>query len=77
MRIADFANATSMRALEIEVATYARALRDATAPQSVVNSTVRALIDESLPTRIVTIRTSEDRARLLALAAQWSARPTP
>jgi hypothetical protein len=77
LQVADFANASSMHALEVEVTTYARALREVRAPQSVVAATVRALVDESLPTRLVTIRTSEDRARLLALAAAWSAEPTP
>ena len=75
MRIADFANASSMRALQIEVTRYARALRDAAASPSLVSATVRGVIDDSLPTRAITIRTSEDRARLLALAAEWSAGP--
>ena len=65
-----------MRALQDAVTTYARALRVATASQSVISSTVRAVVDDSLPTRVVVIRTSEDRARLLALVAEWSALPT-
>lgn len=75
MQIADFANPTSMHDLQVELATYAGTLRAATVPQSVVNSTIRALVDDSLPTRVVVIRTSEDRARLLALAVAWSAAP--
>jgi hypothetical protein len=75
MQVADFANPTSMHALESAVATYAGALRAATVPQSLVSSTIRALVDDSLPTRLVTIRTSEDRARLLALAVVWSTAP--
>ena len=76
MQIADFASPPSMRALQDAVTTYARALRVATASQSVISSTVRAVVDDSLPTRVVVIRTSEDRARLLALVAEWSALPT-
>ena len=76
MQGADFASPTSMRTLQDAVTSYARALRAATASQSLITATVRALVDDSLPTRIVVIRTSEDRARLLALAAEWSAVPS-
>ena len=72
MQLADFANAASMLALQFELTAYARTLRAADASQVMVTSTVRALVDESLPRRVVPIRTSEDRNRLLALAAEWS-----
>jgi hypothetical protein len=64
-------------ALRVEVASYAQALREATASPSVVRDTVRAVVDDSLSTRLVPIRTSEARNRLLALTADWSARPIP
>jgi hypothetical protein len=77
LRFADFTNATSMQALELAVRAYARALRAATATPWLVASTVRALVDDSLPLRVIPIRTSEDRTRLLALAADWCAAPAP
>jgi hypothetical protein len=77
LRHADFANPASMGVLRDEVASYARALREATASPSVVFATVRGVVDDSLSTRVIPIRTSEDRNRLLALAADWSARPIP
>jgi hypothetical protein len=64
-----------MRTLQIELAAYAHALRAAMLSPAVVNRMVRALVDDSLPGRAVPIRTSEDRSRLLALAAEWSAAP--
>jgi hypothetical protein len=75
LAVADFANPASMQALELEVTTYARALRASSARQPVVESTVRAVVDDSLPRRVLPIRTSEDRTRLLALTAAWSAAP--
>ena len=75
LHLSHFADAASMRTLQAEVTGYARALRAAMLSQSVVNRMIRALVDDSIPTRAVPIRTSEDRARLLALAAEWSAAP--
>lgn len=77
MRHADFADTESMRTLETEVTRFARALRAADAPQSRVLFEVRGLVDDALPTRLVPLRTSEDRARLLALAERWCAVATP
>lgn len=64
-----------MHTLQTELTGYARALRAAMVSQPVVNRMIRALVDDSLPSRAVPIRTSEDRTRLLALAAEWSAAP--
>jgi hypothetical protein len=64
-----------MATLEAELTEYARALRASRQSQPVVDRMIRALVDDSLPTRAVPIRTSEDRTRLLALAAKWCAAP--
>jgi hypothetical protein len=64
-----------MRTLQTELTAYARALRAAMVSQPVVNRMIRALVDESLTSRAVPIRTSEDRTRLLGLAAEWTAAP--
>jgi hypothetical protein len=76
LRLADFADAASMSTLQREVTLYAFALRAASAPPSVVAGMVRGIVDDSLPVRVVPIRTSESRARLLRLAEEWSAAPT-
>ena len=73
--LSQFADDASMRTLQTELTAYARALRAAMVSQAVVNRIIRALVDDSLPNRAVPIRTSEDRSRLLALAAEWSAAP--
>ena len=65
----------SMRTLQVELVAYAHALREAMLSQVVVSRMIRALVDDSLPSRAVPIRTSEDRTRLLALAAEWSTAP--
>jgi hypothetical protein len=75
LRLADFANEPSMQALRRAIASYAQTLRDAAVSPSVVSATVRGVVDDSLTTRVIPIRTSEDRTRLLALAADWSAKP--
>ena len=76
LRLADFADESSMRTLQAEVSRYARALRAANVSQSRVIATVRALVDDALPNRVVPIRTSEGRTQLLALVAAWSGDPT-
>lgn len=75
LHFSQFADDASMRTLQTELTAYARALRGAMVSQAVVNRMIRALVDDSLPNRAVPIRTSEDRSRLLALAAEWSAAP--
>ncbi len=75
LHLSQFTDGASMRTLQAELAGYARTLRAAMVSQPVVDRMIRALVDDSLPTRAVPIRTSEDRTRLLALAAEWSAAP--
>ena len=75
LHLSQFTDGASMETLQTELAGCARALRAAMVSQPVVERMIRALVDDSLPTRAVPIRTSEDRARLLALAAEWSAAP--
>jgi len=75
LQLSQFADDASMRTLQTELTAYARALRAAMVSQAVVNRMIRALVDDSLPNRAVLIRTSEERSRLLALAAEWSAAP--
>lgn len=75
LQLSQFDDGASMRTLQVELVAYAHALRAAMLSQVVVSRMIRALVDDSLPSRIVPIRTSEDRTRLLALAAEWSAAP--
>jgi hypothetical protein len=75
LQVADFADAESMSVLRAEIIAYARTLRAARKPQSVITYEIRALVDDSLPARVVRLRTSEDRGLLLGLAAEWSAAP--
>jgi hypothetical protein len=75
LQFSHFADGASMLTLQAELTSYARALRACMASQAVVERTIRAVVDDSLPTRAVPIRTSEDRTRLLTLAAEWCAAP--
>lgn len=70
---ADFADAASMESLRREVARYASVLRSMAAPPAVVARVIRGVVDDSLATRVVPVRTSENRMLLLQLAEEWSA----
>ena len=75
LRHADFADEASMTRLQREVAHYAALLRSTAAPPSVVSGMIRGAVDDSLSTRLVPVRTSENRTRLLRLAEEWSQTP--
>ena len=75
LRHADFADAVSMERLHREVSLYASVLRSMAAPPHVVAGMIREVVDDSLATRVVPVRTSENRMRLLRLAEEWSAPP--
>ncbi|HJU90414.1 MAG TPA: hypothetical protein VJ672_13545 [Gemmatimonadaceae bacterium] len=75
LRHADFADAASMDQLQRQVALYASVLRSMAVPASVVAGMIRGVVDDSLATREVPVRTSENRTRLLRLAEEWSAPP--
>lgn len=75
LRHADFADAVSMEVLHREVSRYAAVLRSMAAPPHVVAGMIREVVDDSLATRVVPVRTSENRMRLLRLAEEWSAAP--